>query len=217
MMSGRSIPAVTSVIGTVMTWSTPSARGQNPPASRPDSASCISRSPAIGPPVTECAGLGEHIPGTPGQHNQCGMQLVLIVLRQRPHRWRIFRVDGRLQLWRVGDESRHHGQILDEGGNLLVHQRARFDEAALQFRLGLPRRGEAHEVHGRANRHDGQRGACQKNPIGERSKNGHVLSEGEIRFNRAAILGDDDGLATPGSTPSFQATRVYRPGGTRLI
>jgi hypothetical protein len=87
----------------------------------------------------DVAGFGQHASILAGQHDQRCTQrsakLLLVGAREWLDRWRVAGVDGGLQPGVIGDEPGHDGERLQKGGALLIDQRARFDEPALQARL----------------------------------------------------------------------------------
>ncbi len=195
-------------MGTVTTRATPSAWGQNPLDSRPESAPWISEQCADrARQEFRPAALREHGPVPAGEHEQRRAELVAVLTRQRLHRRRIAGVYRGLQPGIVRQQSRHHSERLNQGRALLIDERAGFDEAPLQLGFGPCRRRAAHEEDRGADRQHRQSRAGEKDPVGNRSEQLHAY-----RIVKSASTDPASSVTTTGrdsrTDPSCQATRV---------
>ena len=161
-------------IGTVTTWSTPPGCGQNQFASRPARASTPPAALVCGTFGARAGQPGEKTAGAIGHEKQVGRQLLADIAWATPSAVGESPSDTlALKTWKVGDEPRFTGEVLDLHPPVLFDQRARLLQAAEQFLLGLGGDRDVHVVDGRSDGEHGQQRAAEENPVRQRGEDAH--------------------------------------------
>ena len=91
---------------------------------------------------------GEALAIAIGHDHQIRGGLFEVIAGDRRHGGRVAGLERRLELRQVGDERGRACHTFEERRALLIDERDRFSQVALQFGFGLRGEHRAHEVHG---------------------------------------------------------------------
>ena len=147
----------------------------------------------------------ELLTASPMDQEQIRTGLHSVIGRDRLGGRPVGELDHRLELRQIGDQPRRARDIFELRVPLIVDERGRFREVAVQFGFSLRGQARADQIHRGADRQHGQQGAGQEDAVGDRAEDAH---QGTTRSISAQPPGGTLTGRVTRASPSYQPTRV---------